>query len=213
MNVPSIGRTVIIGDSYSTFEGHIPKGNDFWYSKSVHKDNGVLDVGLTWWYKLFDKVDGTLVLNESWSGAPICHTGYNSQDASFKSYVTRVDKLICDGFFEREKIDTVLVFGGTNDSWAGSPLGEENSTDLYCVRPAITYLARRLSLVSPTPRVIFIINPIIKQEITETFYSVCKQFDAEALLLSPPDINEGHPTALGMADICRDVYNYLANIQ
>ncbi len=42
-----------------------------------------------------------------------------------------------NGYFNKNKIDTIFVFGGTNDGWANSPLGiDANESDFYSFRPA-----------------------------------------------------------------------------
>ena len=48
--------------------------------------------------------------------------------------------------------DIILVFGGTNDSWAGSPIGEYVWADwtdeqLYSFRPAMEVVAREFVAV------------------------------------------------------------------
>ena len=123
-------------------------------------------------------------------------------------------RLISDGFFEREEIDTVLIFGGTNDSWANVPLGEfklngAEENELYSALPAIPYLAGLLRGAAPRARVIFIINPLIKKEITDAFSRTAEHFGYEALLLSQPEVLGGHPTALGMCEIAEQVFTYL----
>ena len=35
----SIGKVLILGDSYSTFLGYVPTGFDYWYSENIHPDN------------------------------------------------------------------------------------------------------------------------------------------------------------------------------
>ena len=56
----------------------------------------------------------------------------------------------CERFDQMDDdADVVVVFGGTNDSWANAPLGEMmykdwTTKDLYCVLPAIGYLLNLL---------------------------------------------------------------------
>ena len=47
---------------------------------------------------------------------------------------------------DENRIDTFFLFGGTNDSWANSPLGDRltsdwKDADLYNVFPAFSYLS------------------------------------------------------------------------
>ena len=61
---------------------------------------------------------------------------YDGNDYTDRSFITRASNLGCP--------DIILVFGGTNDSWANSPLGEMKhegytSQDLFSFRPAVSY--------------------------------------------------------------------------
>ena len=124
-----LGNLYILGDSYSTFEGYIPPTHEYWYKTEKQTCTDVTNVEETWWKIVLENTDVNLILNDSWSGTTICHTGYSGCDASNRSFVTRFDKHIEEGFFDENKIDTVFVFGGTNDNWANSPLGELKHSD------------------------------------------------------------------------------------
>ena len=65
-------KVSVLGDSYSTYEGWIPEGNEPWYGKNIGND--VTDVSQTWWRQLIDDNGLILELNNSWSGATICNT-------------------------------------------------------------------------------------------------------------------------------------------
>ena len=107
----------ILGDSYSTFEHYLqPDTNAVWYFPQPLNKNDVTSVGQTWWYKFIQESGYRLCVNNSFSGSTICHTGYQKADYSDRSFVTRMDNLGCP--------DIILIFGGTNDSWAGAPIGE-----------------------------------------------------------------------------------------
>ena len=210
----NLGKTLLLGDSYSTYLGYIPEGFDYWYGDSVNLENGVTSVDKTWWHELFSRIDGDIVLNSSWSGTTVCHTGWGGLDCSHKSFIARLDKLIDGGFFEKNKIDTVLVFGGTNDSWSDAPLGEITFADfsrdnLFKFQPAICYLAFRLKTVLPRGRVIFIVNARLKPQIALATEAAAKQYGMEVLLLSEMDVYNNHPTARGMREIADNVLTYL----
>ena len=118
--VIDLKNTVVFGDSYSTFAGYIPSGNAPYYPSY-----NVIEVEQTWWMQLMEKAGGNLLLNESYSGSTICNTGYNGVDCSQStSFLYRYDKLKRGGFFEENEVNTVIVFGGINDSWAKSPFGK-----------------------------------------------------------------------------------------
>ena len=46
---------VILGDSYSTFDGYVPEGFAIWYDSNPKEENDVTAVQQTWWYKLCRK--------------------------------------------------------------------------------------------------------------------------------------------------------------
>ena len=198
---------MIFGDSYSTYEGHIPAGYAVYYSG--HRDNppDVFDVKNTWWGRLIAETDSTLVQNNSWSGSTIGYTGYNNSDCSHSSsFIYRFEKLLAEGFFEEHKIDRLFVFGGTNDSWSNAPLGESDKeaieeSNLFCVLPAIKYFIARLADKLPDTKLVIIGNCDIKSEITEALALAAERAGATYVGLSGVDKINGHPTELGMEQI------------
>ncbi len=208
-----IGNVFILGDSYSTFEGYIPKGYSPFYTKDAEYTN-VNDVKDTWWHRLLSETESNLVRNSSWSGTTICHTGYNGEDYCEISFTGRFDKLANDGFFEKNKIDTFFLFGGTNDSWADSPIGEMlhsgwTKDDLYNVLPAIGYIFFRIKEVLKNTRIICIINNELKSVITDALKDTATRYGIEFLMLKDIDKIEGHPTILGMEQIKNQVLDIL----
>ena len=78
----------------------------------------------------------------------------------------------------------MFIFGGTNDSWAGSPIGEImyedfKKSDLYNVLPAFSYLLGRTKEVLENTRVIVIINTELKAEIANGQKSICEHYGIE----------------------------------
>ncbi len=210
----NLGKVMILGDSYSTFLGYIPEGFDYWYSECINPDNGVLSVSDTWWHKLMSRVRGEIVLNSSWSGTTVCHTGWRAEDCSHKSFISRFDKLAKEGFFDGNKIDTLFIFGGTNDSWADSPLGEVKFSDftreeLFSFCPAVCYLLMRVKECLPTTRVIYIVNAGLKDEVNAAVREACLHYGCEPLFLPMMERNLNHPTAKGMTEIADEVEKYL----
>lgn len=90
----------ILGDSYSTFENYLqPDTNAVWYFQQPRKNNDVRSVDQTWWYKFIKESGYRLCVNNSFSGATICHTGYRKEDYSDRSFVTRMNNLGCPTSF------------------------------------------------------------------------------------------------------------------
>lgn len=204
---------MILGDSYSTFEGYIPEGYDAWYNSEAKDCNNVCCVEECWWYQFFNEAPAKLLLNCSYSGTTICNTGYNGEDCRRKSFIARLDRLIGNGYFEKNRIDTLIIFGGTNDCWAESPRGEQKFSDwteddLYTVYPAFSYMLSRAKEALPDARIVFVLNHILIEEFGENFSKACRYFGVEYLPLSEFQLGGGHPTILGMQGIKEQVISY-----
>ena len=206
-----LGNIMIFGDSYSTYEGCIPEGYEVYYSGKRQNPPDVSSPSLTWWGRVIDATESTLVQNNSWSGSTIGYTGYNNSDNSHSSsFIYRFEKLLSEGFFERNKIDTLFVFGGTNDSWCEAPLGEDKTDavedkDFFCVLPAIRHFAKRLHEELCDSKIVFIGNCDIKPEVTGALEAECERYGFIYVGLSGVEKLNGHPTELGMAQICEQI--------
>jgi len=210
-------NVIIFGDSYSTFKGYIPEEYGAYYSSEETDNTDVHAVDETWWFPLCKELDLTLVRNDSWSGATICYTGYLGDCSTTSSFIYRLERLHGEGFFAAQSIDTVFVFGGTNDDWCGAPIGEpitEGMTreDLYSARPAISFFAKRLKEILPNSKVVFIINTLLKPEIAEMLETAADRYGMYHLYLKDIDKQNGHPTVLGMAQIREQVKTFLQNL-
>lgn len=201
----------ILGDSYSTYEGHIPEGYAAYYRKDSEREAKLRDHTYTWWYRYLKDTDSNLVRNCSWSGTTICHTGYDGADKIDNSFITRIEKLINSGFFKENKVDTLFVFGGTNDSWANAPLGEMmysdwTTKDLYCVLPAICYLLHTLKNNFADTKIVCILNSdVFKPKIREAYIEACNHYGIDYIEVTDFDMLEGHPTETGMEQIEKQI--------
>ena len=159
------------------------------------------------------------MLNDSWSGSTICNTGYNGSDCSrTNSFIYRYEKLKKEGFFEENEVDTIFVFGGTNDSWGESPLGERMSSgwtdaDLYYVLPAISYFMDTLKADLPEANIVFIVNTELKEEITSCMEWAADYFGVKIVRLKDVQKKDGHPTAKGMTTICDEIMGVLFDLE
>lgn len=194
-------KVSILGDSYSTFEGYvIPDTNLSWY-KPVPKEGRPTDVtkvGQTWWHMLLERKGYELERNNSYSGSTVCNTGYDKKDYSDRSFVTRLTDL--------GEPDIILVFGGTNDSWADSPIGEYvwsdwTNKDLYSYRPATAYMISELQRLHPDAEIIMIINDDVKQEIKESTAEISNHYGVKYVQLEGIQKMSGHPDSKGMVQI------------
>ena len=208
----NIGNVLILGDSYSTFEGFNPKGNNVWYQKGGHDRTDVTEVTQTWWYQLIQETQSNLVLNESFSGATVCNT--ERENIPHTSFIYRLNNLIERGFFKEKEINTVFVFGGTNDSWIDSPVGEnkyENFTkeDLDFVLPAFCYLLKTLKTLLPKAKIVSLINTELKEEISKGFQKAIEKFEVTPVVFQEIGKNFRHPNILGMKQIKEEVLKVL----
>ena len=195
----------ILGDSYSTFEGYLtPDTMDIWYfpGKQDARRTDVENVGQTWWMQLIKKKNWKLELNNSWSGSTICYTGYRDEDYSRRSFITRVPALGCP--------DIILIFGGTNDSWANAPIGDFKYSDwrradLYTFRPAMACMLAKIKERYPTADVYVISNDGLKPEITGSMEQICKHYDVPMIQLHNISKTAGHPNVQGMMQIAEQL--------
>lgn len=209
-------NTFIIGDSYSTFKGYIPQAYAAYYSEEGRPETDVTKVEQTWWYQVFDEMGLNLVLNNSWSGSTIGHTRYDGIDCSqTSSFIFRLRQLIENGFFKENEIHTAFVFGGTNDSWADAPLGEEKyqdwqERDLFSVLPAICYFLNLLNETLPQAQIYCLINTGLKPEIIDCMKNACAKYGITPVTFDKIDKKCDHPTIQGMKDIRDGVLNALS---
>lgn len=193
-------KVSILGDSYSTFEGYVPSNFISWYKPIPKKGRvtDVTDVDQTWWKIFIDKNGYELEQNNSYSGSTICNTGYGKKDYTDQSFVTRRTDL--------GNPDLILVFGGTNDSWADSPIGEYvwdgwTKQQLYAYRPATSYLLSELQKIYPNAEVVVLINDMVKPEITESTIEICNHYGVKYVQLHDIAKKSDHPDAKGMIQI------------
>ena len=201
-----LGNVLIFGDSYSTFEDYIPKGYACHYIASGKPETDVTKVEETWWHQVITETASNLFVNDSWSGSTVCNTGYNGDCSKINSFIYRFDKYNADGFFEKNRIDTVFVFGGTNDSWANAPIGEvkfDNITadDLFCVLPAMSYLLKNLKEVLPNAKIYCLINTELKTVIADGYKQIAEHYGVKPICFENIDKMNGRPTIIGMKDI------------
>lgn len=209
--LPSVAQVkptlAVLGDSYSTFAGFIPKGNACWYnSPADHKRTDVTKVEQTWWWQVANEGGYKLGAIESYSGATICNTGYRDEDYSDRSFVTRCTNL--------GNPDIILICGATNDSWANAPIGDYKyanwkRVDLYFFRPAMAKLLNDIKLHYPNVEVYFILNTELKKEINESVLEVCKHYDVPVIKLEDIDKKSSHPSVKGMKAIAQQVLKFI----
>ena len=198
----------ILGDSYSTYEDFVtPSTNELWYyAKNSDQKTDVKDVRQTWWHQLIKENGWRLAVNNSYSGATISYTGYDGNDYSPRSFNTRMDNL--------GQPDIIFIFGATNDSWAGSPIGDFKyedikKADLYEFRPALAHMLRWMTDRYVNTEIYFILNTELKDEINTSVKTICEHYGVPVITLTEVDKISGHPSVKGMRQIADQVNSFL----
>lgn len=205
LSLPAMAQRVsVLGDSYSTFEDFVtPATNELWYyAKNSPEKTDVNRVEDTWWWQFVHDNGMKLTVNNSYSGATIGYQGYDGNDYRERSFLKRMRQL--------GDPDIILVFGATNDSWAGEPVGEYKYADwqegdFYTFRPAMAYMLSWLKLHHPNVRIYFILNTELRDDINESCRMICRHYRVPCIELHAIDKQNGHPTVKGMRAIAEQV--------
>ena len=200
----------ILGDSYSTFEDFVtPSTNELWYyAKNPDARTDVKDVRQTWWHQVIKENGWRLCVNNSYSGATIGYTGYDGNDYSARSFNTRMDNLGAP--------DIIFIFGATNDSWCGAPVGAykyEGIThaDLYTFRPALARMLNWMTARYVNTEIYFILNNELRDDINESVKTICARYAVPVIELKDIHKISGHPSVKGMRQIADQVNAFVRN--
>lgn len=204
-----LGNVMIFGDSISTFEGYIPEEYPAFYPHAA--ENSVKHVEDTWWKLLLDETNSSLVMNDSWSGSTLAYSLIGAE----QSFLFREMKHLADGKFDGKKIDTVLIFGGTNDSTARIPAGEPKYSDwteddYYSFDPAFCKMIDHIRTTAPDIRIINIIGCHVNKPIADGMEEICEHYGVECVRLKDIENIGVHPTKLGMIRIKDQILDCIA---
>lgn len=199
----------ILGDSYSTFAGHIPEGNACYYPRPEAVDD-VLAVEQTWWHRLMTRNNMHLLANDSFSGATVC-TDVRPGQVVANAYPARAERTFSGDI----KPDYIFMFGGTNDNWLDKTIGQVQygdwtEEDLKRTLPALCYVLDYLGKHNPQATIVVPINTGFKPELHEGMLAAAAHYGAAAICLENIDKKNGHPSALGMQQIADQIQAALA---
>ena len=214
-------KIAILGDSYSTYGGWIPEGYLSWYGiggvdGNNSSKNDVNSVEQTWWHLLMTHYDCTLLINSSYSGSPVCYTGYKTDsnptgDERATAFITRMKS---DLAASKVQPEVILILGGTNDHYASAPSGEIkyegwSEEDLNAFFPAFAYMLDYLTKTHPNARVINIQNDCFSAAESEAIATITAHYKVQNILLTnikgSANLQGGHPTRATMARIAEQV--------
>lgn len=198
----------ILGDSYSTFEGYVtPETNEMWYyAQGERGRTDVMDVRQTWWHQLVSRQGWKFCVNNSYSGSTISYHGYSANDYSKRSFLTRMDNL--------GNPDIIFIFGATNDSWAGAPIGEyqyENlsKANFWTFRPAMARMLEWMTNRYMGADIYFLLNDGLRDDINESVKTICQHYGVKCVELHDIDKLSGHPSVKGMKQIADQIIEAL----
>lgn len=213
-------RMAILGDSYSTYGGWIPSDYLTWYAidgvdGNNSSKNDVSSVSDTWWHRLMTAYNCTLVINSSYSGSPISYTGYKTDsnptgDETKTAFITRMKRDLTRSV----DVEVIFILGGTNDRYAGAPLGEPQYADWtaeslkqFC--PAFCYMLDYLLTEHPQARVINIMNDCFTTEWQTRIAEMTAHYGVQNIALTnikgSANLQGGHPTRATMQRIAEQV--------
>ena len=169
----------ILGDSYSTFAGHLtPDTNSSWYpTDGTYGDgNDVTTVEQTWWYMFKEQYALPLTINNSHSGSTVSYDGYGdgTVDGKTTSFIQRAGSL-------------------------GSP----------GLIPALAYLLDNIKSQHPSATVVFILNHAITPSFKESAKTICEHMSVPCVELNNIAMTGGHPNSAGMVTLSNQVINFM----
>ena len=211
------GTFSIIGDSYSSFTGYMADSKAAtWYPASAHgmgDTNDIETVEQTWWFKFANDYGSRLIENNSWSGSTISYDGYSDglEDGKETSFIQRMSLLTTP--------QLILVYGGTNDSWAAVEtkrddfLGEYkysdfSESDFIYFRPALAYLLDTLKHKHIGAKIVFMVNTTLGN-IKPSVYEICSHYGVGVCEITGIALAHSHPTDAGMTTIANQITKFL----
>lgn len=199
----------ILGDSYSTFAGHITEGNNIFYPRPEAVDD-VLKVEQTWWHLIMTRNDMRLLANDSFSGSTIC-TDVRPSHVVANAYPARAERTFSGDI----QPDYIFLFGGTNDNWLDKTIGQVQygdwtEEDLKRTLPAFCYVLDYLGKHNPRATIVVPINTGFKPELHTGMLTAAAHYGAVIICLADIDKKTGHPSALGMQQIADQIEAALA---
>lgn len=120
--VQSVENTFsVMGDSVSTYQGYNPMGYRVFFPES----GDVTDVSDTWWQRVADDLELTLLSNGSSSASTVSGDSTGTDDTQCACNELRTDALFGP---EGECPDRIIVYLGANDMIQAVPLGDNDGT-------------------------------------------------------------------------------------
>lgn len=139
-----IKKISIIGDSISTYIGYNPYNYPVYYKDDRAYDNEIESVDDTWWKQVIDGVDGTLCVNNSYSGSLV--------SGKFESSACSAER--CTTLHDSGSPDVILIYIGTNDRGFEVDIGFDAPQDTQKFYGAYRAMLRQLKVNYPSAKII-----------------------------------------------------------
>jgi len=224
----------ILGDSISTFQGYSVPESAVYYDTARKLATGVLTPNDTWWGQVIERLEGELLVNNSFSGSTVCWNPlYEIQ--SYACSDERTSSLDRDGILP----DVIMVYMGINDWGRGSMIFCDEHFDCISNKnewflPAYRLMLEKLKVNYPYAQIWCFTLPVSRfsdnpdfsfpyrykglhiSEYCDAIKVSAKQYGCRLIDLyessEPYDTVDGfHPTASGMKTIASAVINELSS--
>ena len=106
--------------------------------------------------------------------------------------------------------DVIFIFGATNDSWAGAPIGDYqyeqlHKANFWTFRPAMARMLEWMTARYVGADIYFLLNDGLKDEINQSVKTICEHYGVQCIELHDIDKQSGHPSVKGMQQIAEQV--------
>jgi len=209
----------VLGDSYSAYIGYVdPSTNRCWYpptnssAQGYGDDNGITSPFRMWWHLFANNTQTAVQYVAAYSGSTISYDSYGdgSADGKSNSFITRMDDI--------GKPDLCIIFGGTNDDWAGASIGDYKysgwvESDLSYFAPALAYLLDKLLNKHAGMDIAFIENDMLTADYKTAIDTVCAHYNVPVIQPENVEKVHNHPNINGMITIANAVAQWAESIK
>lgn len=217
----------IMGDSISTLLGYNPPEYKVFYSPRDVQITHVRSMKDTWWGMVINKLDGYLLVNNSWSGSRVSYNcAYDIPKFSAGCSDERTRALHIDNVYP----DVIMVYIGTNDWGFGVPLKDEMhakygngsfsnayetmllklrhnypDADIWCISLNCSYISANSNFVFPRELHGIDIYRFNKEIKVLCQYYGCRYIDTVSTGLRYDSIDGIHPNKCGMIELANAI--------
>lgn len=219
----------VLGDSVSTLEGYNPSDYAVYYDREHMLLANIFSPDDTWWGMVINRLNGTLLVNNSYSGSMVC----KHPDCMIESYGCSDERTSSLGSKEQSP-DVIMIFMGLNDWGGGMKLIDEGfegelhtfpvaystmleklksrypSAEIWCIALPLSYKSNDRDFTAPRTRYGTHIC-----EYNDTICGVAQAAGCKAINIYNPDlpydtIDGYHPNISGMETIAKAILDGLA---